>query len=116
MENKILVGSLCLTDIVEKAKAGHSSFTKAKNGKIYFNILQWINDEADQYNNNSSYQLNSAKEKRDEEGKCYIGNAKWMARPQITEEDTKDLNLGGVIAAEKVTTPVDDEPTDDLPF
>lgn len=92
MDNKILVGSLCLTDIVEKAKAGHSAFTKAKNGKIYFNILQWINDEADQYQNNSSYQLNSSKEKKDEEGKCYIGNAKWMARPvkelqtSITEE------------------------------
>lgn len=82
MENKLMTGSLCLTDIVEKAKAGHSAFTKAKNGKIYFNFLQWLNAEPDQYQNNSSLQLNSTKEKKDEEGKCYIGNAKYMALGQ----------------------------------
>lgn len=113
MDNKILVGSLCLTDIVEKAKQGHSAFTKAKNGKIYFNILQWINEEADQYQNNSSYQLNSSKEKKEEEGKCYIGNAKWMARPQITETDTADLNLETLPVAAEVTNPGDGS---DLPF
>ena len=45
MENRLLTGSLCLTEIVEKAKQGHSAFTKAANGKIYFNILQWLNSE-----------------------------------------------------------------------
>lgn len=73
-----MTGSLCLTEILERAKAGHSAFTKAKNGKIYFNFLQWLNAEPDQYGNNSSLQLNSTKEKKDEEGKCYIGNAKYI--------------------------------------
>lgn len=77
MSNRLMTGSLCLTEILEKAKAGHSAFTKAKNGKIYFNILQWLNEKPDQYGNDSSLQLNSTKEKKDEEGKCYIGNAKY---------------------------------------
>jgi len=51
MENRLLTGSLCLTEIVEKAKQGHSAFTKAANGKIYFNILQWLNSEPDKFGN-----------------------------------------------------------------
>lgn len=78
MENRLLTGSLCLTDIVEKAKQGHSAFTKAANGKIYFNFLQWLNSEPDKFGNQSSLQLNSKKDKKDEEGKQYIGNAKFM--------------------------------------
>jgi len=80
MENRILTGSLCLTEIVEKAKQGHSAFTKAANGKVYFNILQWLNAEPDSYGNTSSFQLNSKKEKKEAEGKCYIGNAKFMEK------------------------------------
>lgn len=74
--SKLLGGSLCLTDINANAKIGHSAFTKAKNGKIYFNINIWLNDEADKYGNTVSIQLNSTKENRDAEGKIYIGNAK----------------------------------------
>ena len=41
----LLNGSLDLTLILEKAKAKHSAFSKsAKNGHIYFNITQWVND------------------------------------------------------------------------
>lgn len=72
----MLTGSLCLTDIVEQAQKGHSAFSRGKNGKVYFNFLQWVNEEEDQYKNHSSIQLNSAKDKKDAEGKIYIGNAK----------------------------------------
>lgn len=72
----LLGGSLCLTDINANAKIGHSAFTKAANGKIYFNINIWLNDEKDKYGNTASIQLNSKKELRDTEGKIYIGNAK----------------------------------------
>ena len=37
-------GSVCLTDLIEKSKTKHSSFTKAQNGKIYCNITVWLND------------------------------------------------------------------------
>lgn len=72
----LLGGSLCLTDINANAKLGHSAFSKADNGKIYFNINIWLNDEKDKYGNTASIQLNSKKDLRDAEGKIYIGNAK----------------------------------------
>lgn len=100
MENRLLTGSLCLTEIVEKAKQGHSAFTKAANGKIYFNILQWLNSEPDKFGNQSSIQLNSKKEKKDEEGKCYIGNAKFM-----------EAGTGG-----EAPKPEEIPAVDDLPF
>lgn len=64
--------------ILEKAKAKHSAFSKSeKNGHIYFNITQWINDEPNEFGQHSSLLLNSgSKEKQAEEGKVYIGNAK----------------------------------------
>ena len=72
----LLNGSLCLTEILEKAKQSHSAFSKAANGKIYFNVSIWLNDEADKYGNTCGIQLNSKKDNRDAEGKVYIGNAK----------------------------------------
>lgn len=95
MENRLLTGSLCLTDIVEKAKQGHSAFTKAANGKIYFNFLQWLNSEPDKFGNQSSLQLNSKKDKKEEEGKQYIGNAKFMEATggeTPTAEEVPDLD------------------------
>lgn len=97
----LLGGSLCLTDINANAKIGHSAFTKAANGKIYFNINIWLNDEKDKYGNTVSIQLNSKKDLRDTEGKIYIGNAK-PAEKQDPE----------ALAPSDVTIPDDD----DLPF
>lgn len=63
--------------ILEKAKAKHSAFSKStKNGHIYFNITQWINDEPNEFGQHSSLLLNSSKEGKETEGKVYIGNAK----------------------------------------
>jgi hypothetical protein len=75
--NQLLNGSLDLTMILEKAKAKHSAFSKStKNGHIYFNITQWINDEPNEFGQHSSLLLNSSKEGKETEGKVYIGNAK----------------------------------------
>lgn len=71
-------GSMCLNDIVEKAKAGHSAFSKAGNGKVYFNVNIWVNDQKDKFGNEVSIQLSSKKENRESEGKVYIGNAKMV--------------------------------------
>lgn len=63
--------------ILEKAKAKHSAFSKSeKNGHIYFNISQWVNDEPNEYGQHSSLLLNSSKDGKATEGKVYIGNAK----------------------------------------
>jgi hypothetical protein len=75
MSNRIN-SSLCLTDLGEKYRAGHSAFSKGNNGKIYVNITSWINDEADKFGNDVSHQLNSKQDQREAEGKVYVGNGK----------------------------------------
>ena len=75
-KSKLYTGSVCLTDLIEQAKKQHSAFSKGKNGKVYANILQWENEGLDKYGNSHSIQLNSLKEKKDAEGKIYIGNLK----------------------------------------
>lgn len=89
--SKLFTGSLCLTEILDKAKAGHSAFSKAKNGKIYFNILQWHNDEPDNYGNDVSIQLNSTKDKQESEGKIYIGNVKAAKAKEPTPVTAADI-------------------------
>jgi hypothetical protein len=75
MANKPMHGSICLTDLGDAFKAGHSAFNKSeKNGKVYANIAVWMNDEPDQYGNILSFQLNSKKDATDD--KVYFGNAK----------------------------------------
>lgn len=60
-------GSMCLTDILEKAKQKHEAFSKASNGKIYFNVNLWVNDEVDKFDNVGSIKLDK---------ETYIGNFK----------------------------------------
>lgn len=92
----MLNGSICLSDLFEKAKEGHSAFSRAKNGKIYLNFTQWVNDEPDTFGNHSSFQLSSKKEKRESEGKVYFGNAKKSEAPAneapITAQSMPSLN------------------------
>lgn len=101
----MLTGSICLTDLVENAKKGHSAFTKGKNGKVYVNFVQWVNDEADQYGNHSSFNLGSSKDKRQAEldanggKKIYFGNAKVQEKGNaeaapVTATETASLDLG----------------------
>lgn len=89
---QLRTGSLCFTDILAKAKEGHSAFSKAKNGKIYFNVTVWHNEETDKYGNDSSIMLNSHKDKREYEGKCYIGNLKMQASG-AAQEQVKDSDI-----------------------
>lgn len=76
---QLISASVCLTDLVEKAKAGHSAFARGKNGKVYTALTIWLNDEPDQYGNHMSLQLNSTKDKKESEGKTYVGNGKVMS-------------------------------------
>lgn len=96
--SKLLNASICLTDILEQAKKGHSAFSKGKNGKIYFSANIWINDEKDKYDNDASLSLNSKKENKEKEGKIYIGNAKYSkSTRELGNADTAglgdDLNI-----------------------
>ena len=98
MENKLYQGSICVTDLLDQLKSGHSSFTKsATNGKIYCNILLWENKELDKYGNSHSVQLNSKKELKDKEEKAYVGNCKPIQKKEgsqnITQNDIKSISI-----------------------
>ena len=104
-ENKLFSGSICVTDLLEQLKNGHSSFIKvASNGKIYCNVLLWENSEIDKYNNSHSLQLNSKKENKDKEGKVYVGNFKPIERKSF-QSPINNSDLSGIIPNES-----------DLPF
>lgn len=93
--SQLFTGSICLTDLIEKAKKQHSSFQKAGNNKIYCNIKIWVNDEEDKFGNIVSLQLNSTKEMRESEGVVYIGNAKKAEAKQpqpISPSDVSDIS------------------------
>jgi len=89
--NQLFYGSICLTDIVEQAKKGHSAFTKAENGKIYANVNVLINDTVDKYGNIMSCQLNPKKERKDEDGQPYIGNMKRSEQKPVTTNDVAEI-------------------------
>ena len=75
MEKFRINGSICLTDLIQKAKEQHSAFSKAANGKIYVNFTGWVNDNQDNYKD-FSMQLNSAEGKKESEGTVYIGSGR----------------------------------------
>ena len=72
MENKLFIGSICLSELNARAKEGHPAFSRAANGKIYVNVNLWFNDEADQYGKIA--QLQVQKPKDSDEKTIYIGN------------------------------------------
>jgi|LakMenE18May11ns_1017448.scaffolds.fasta_scaffold9872579_3 hypothetical protein len=90
---KMYTGSLCLTTLIEEAKKNHSAMSKGKNGKVYVNFLLWENEEKDQYGNTHSLQLNSTKEKKDQEGKVYFGNCKPIEKQSGNVADAIDSDL-----------------------
>lgn len=103
MNSNFYTGSLCLTEIIDLAKSGHSAFTKAENGKIYFNIKIWHNEEPDKFGNCMSIQLNPKKDAPESENKKYIGNAKEVKAKEPVKASSNDI--------EKLS-----ENMDDLPF
>ena len=86
--SRLITGSICLTDLIAKAKEGHSAFSKAQNGKIYTNILVWENDEPDKFGNHFSVQLNPKKDAPETEKKQYIGNMKALEQAAAPVEAT----------------------------
>ena len=118
--SKSFYGSVCLTDLIEKAKSKHSSFVKADNGKIYCNINVWLNDEKDKYGNVMSMQANSTKEMKDKETKFYLGNCKESDRKEpapLTDNDT-NFDIGNDFNSANTNTKNTEtkDAADDLPF
>lgn len=122
--------SLNLSDLVEAAKAGHSSCTRHTNGKVYVNTTIWINEDADQDWKQVSVQLNSGKDKEaadapivakiagDKAKKIYVGNGKIGKKKEpesLQAGQANDLDLGGGSGGTTFTPPAA-QGGDDLPF
>lgn len=112
--NQLFGGSLCLTELIDQAKKGHSAFSKAQNGKVYFNVLTWLNEKEDKYGNIMSHQLSSSKEMREIEGLIYVGNSKAIQSSKPVKASDIDDNLDNVKQRQPATTV--QEGADDLPF
>lgn len=106
---------MCITDLMTALNNGHSAFSKsAKNGKVYCNFLVWLNEEKDEFGNHISLQLSSTKEKRESEGKIYIGNAKKLETTKpIAERDKPQGNWDANVPVRETNT---SQAADDLPF
>lgn len=91
MSSNRIYGSLCLTDILEAAKKGHSAFKRGKdNKKVYVNVTIWENEEPDQFDNDYAVQLSSTKEAREsgkEKKATYIGN---LRKPRNSANQEKE--------------------------
>lgn len=123
--------SLNLTDILEAAKAAHTSCTRHENGKVYVNTTIWINEDADQDWKQVSVQLNSAKDKDaqdepivkkiagDKAKKIYVGNGRIGKKkePQALtpNQGGGEFDLGGGSAPAGGGF-VPQQPEGDLPF
>lgn len=115
--NQLFGGSICLTDLNDQARKGHSAFSKAQNGKIYINILTWLNDEKDKFGNVMSHQLSSTKDMREKEGKIYIGNSKPLEtnKPVSANDLPADNDFSNIPVRKKEENSFSDA-VDDLPF
>jgi len=97
-ESKLYSGTICVTDLMEQLKSGHSAFSKfGGNGKVYCNVLLWENNEVDKFNNTHSLQLNSKKEVKDTEKRVYLGNFKPIEKKstssQLNKNDIESLKV-----------------------
>lgn len=125
--SELFYGSVCLTDLIEHAKAKHSAFYRGKDGKVYGNVNVWLNDNLDKYGNIMSMQLNPTKEMKDIDKKFYIANFKKSTGPKpIGDRDASNLDsefdvptrtVDGSAPASPAANASDiTEPVDDLPF
>ena len=121
--SEFILGSICLTTLIEKAKQGHSAFSKSpKEGKVYVNYAEWINDEPNEFGQHSSLLLSSKKELKETEGKIYIGNGKKFENKPVTASDLPQDNWQANVPVRetKPTTTtgsdISPKPTEDLPF
>lgn len=90
-----LFGSINITDLAEAIKNKKAAVKKVqtqKGEKLFADVVIWIKDEADEFNNNASMQISFKKEfKDDPEKRPYVGNFKFMAGG-ATEANQNDTN------------------------
>lgn len=122
MANQSFFGSICLTDLIEKAKQFHPAFSKSeKNGKVYVNITVWHNEQEDKYGNIMSIQLSEKKDQRQDGKAFYLGNLKkseYKEPAPLSQKDTGNLDIPSNIPSREKSAPenLNSVHSDDLPF
>lgn len=89
-------GQLNLTEIKAALKTGHIKAKKIQTQKgeqIVFDVNVWVHEEADQYNNNASVQMQLKKEAFEGGVKntFYIGNLKYQ-EVKVSEATQEEVN------------------------
>jgi len=108
MEKIRINGSGCLSELIDMAKKGHSAFSKAANGKVYFNFTGWCNSANDDFKD-FSMSLNGKQEKKTEDAAIIAtGNKGYVANGKIKLGQSEQT--GTPVAAAEI------ESVDDLPF
>jgi len=72
MENRLFIGSICLSDLNEQARKGNPAFSRGNNGKIYVSVNLWHNEEPDQYDKVAQIQISKPKDSK--EKSIYVGS------------------------------------------
>lgn len=111
---KMLNASICVSDISELYKQGHSAFMKAKNGKIYASLTVWINETENEYGAIGSIQINPA---LDRNGKR--GNVGYLRNPKPKQVEIQNTSAHQPQFGTPITVPMETKVTltsDELPF
>lgn len=97
--------SLCLSDIPKER------MSKARNGKIYCNIVVAMRKEPDQWGRDLKvYMQPTQKDKENSIGKIYVGGGKTFIFAQNVTSEPSQADLDAIIP------PNTDDKKDDLPF
>lgn len=107
-------GSINLTLLIAEAKKKHSAFTKHDNGNIYCNVTVWYNDNVDKFGNIMSMQINPTKDRKEVDGKPYIGNLKLSTQTHVSDRDVSGLDVD--LDVDSKPAPIVGDGPDDLPF
>lgn len=89
----MLTGSIDLNKI-DKSKiiAKDKNGNPFKNGAKYLNIVVWVNDQPDEYDNSASIQISQSKNDREQKVKpTYIGNLKEFKKDPVNNSESNDL-------------------------
>jgi hypothetical protein len=87
---KFYTGSINLSELLDNAKKGHSSFLRAESGKIYVNVKMWVNDEPNKIGHHASIKLNPKKDAETEN--TYIGNFKLQEKKEPGQVTATEMN------------------------
>lgn len=93
--NRLLLGSINLTELIEKVKSGEIDVFTSKTGVKYVNVAMWINDAPNEWG-----QVASLSHKSEKGNTTYLGNFKdykpkggqTNSAPQSNADDLDFLN------------------------